>query len=411
MTNKTTKTEDVIDAEFEPVVENVPESETATLPRKRAAWPLVWALFILATILGGAIGVLGGRFMGDGGAGDLRETNAKINALQAELAQITDQVQQSRTAFEQLIAEETAARKLEISQIAAGLTALEALGALPSEVESANISEATPPETSIDPAMVQELAALDVRLRQLEYRNWPEANPEPVDAGPVVTVPTVDLAPLRTRLTRLEETVSALPEFSDFVLLSELPDNSSLAQRMKKLENSTLSQRAGAAQQTALVDLKLAVQGSAPFAVAFASAKLQFADHAGLAALAPIAGRGAPTWPEVSASFSTLIPVILRAAKAPAENASLFSKAGAAITGLVSVRRTDGKGDGLEANLARADQALQTGDPDLAIGVVQGLSGTAVEAAKSWLQGAQDRKTISEVMHQLSAELVEGDAP
>ncbi len=410
MTQKTPKTEEVIDAEFEPVVESVPDSDMAKPPRKRAAWPLVWVLFVLATFLGGAIGLLGGRFIGGEGNVDLGQTNAKISALQTELTQITNQMRQSNNAFEQLIFEETAARKLEVQQIANQLTALEARSVLPNDAIPEGTSDTEAP-IKFDPTIVQQLAALDVRLRQLEDRNWPEASSEPVDAGPVVTVPPVDLAPLRTRLTRLEETVSALPEFSDFVLLSELPDNSALAQRMEKLESVTLSQRTGAAQQAALADLKLAVQGSRPFPVVFASAKLQFADHAGLASLAPIAGRGAPTWPEVSASFSSLIPAILREVNAPAENASLFSKAGAAISGLVSVRRTDGKGEGLEANLARADQALQNGDPDPAIDLVQGLSETAAEVTHSWLQGALDRKTITQVMQQLSIEPDEGDTP
>ncbi|VAW00118.1 hypothetical protein MNBD_ALPHA06-419 [hydrothermal vent metagenome] len=399
MPKKTEKPEDVIDAEFEPI----DEIKDKKPPRKRAAWPLVWSLFLFSILLGGALGaglaLIGMQKFSPKPSTDLSAITAQLETMQSQIKSRNQQI----SLFEQQIA------------------------------DLADRPVATNPDS----------AQMSLATEQLEQRlDALEARPILVsDATGEQT--SVDLAPLLARITQLENSPAPVVDLSNYAKFSDLPETSpetstALEARIVALENApiitgtsqidaeqlgTLEQRitaletrkdpssTKARQAMALADLKLSAQGETPFAVAFAKARLQFTNSPALDQLSTIAGTGAPTVASLSQQLTEIIPLILSQANKPAKDASLATKAGAAMRSLVSVRRTDGKGEGLQAQLSIAERKMQTGDLAGAMQVLAQLDGTAAQVAAPWLQAAQNRQQINQSLLRLEQQQAKGDAP
>jgi hypothetical protein len=364
----------------------------------------------LAVFLGGALGVLGAKMLAPTAGSDTAQADPRLAKALDQLDALTTQVQNLEQKSEADIAAEANTRATEISAIQARLEALAAQAPEPANGES-----------TLDSASQAALAALGSRISDLEAR------PIPV-AGDGSEGAVVDLAPIMVRLATLESNTDKTVDLSDLASLTELQaleariatlenadtDGANIEQiqalqsRLAALETSEGVSTTKAQRAMVMADLKLAAQGEKPFAVAFAKTRLQFGASKALDQLSPVAGIGAPNLPELSAQLKTLIPTLLREDAKPADDASMATKAGAALRSLVSVRRTDGKGEGLQAELAHAETALQEGDLGTAIAIVSSLQGPAAVAAKAWLTHAKNRQIVLESLDLLEREQAAG---
>jgi hypothetical protein len=80
-----------------------------------------------------------------------------------------------------------------------------------------------------------------------------------------------------------------------------------------------------------------------------------------------------------------------------------MDRAWARLRSVVTVRPVGGDvaGDSPEARLARAEARLDEGDLASAVGELEGLQGTAAEAAAPWLAGARARAAADEAIARL----------
>lgn len=399
MTKKQSETpnssEDVIDAEFEPVVDETTSAEKA--PRQRPAWPLVWNLFIVAILAGGLLGVVGGKiFATPTNQTNNQQLSVKVDGLIKQAGQFSQELQQSKTA---LMQNETNNKALqtEITAVSEQLTVLQSSQAEPQEIV----------------VTLEQLDNVLSRLQVLENRPLPVAT----SAGEVDLSPLLE--PLRQRLNQLEnkpentnDTTKILARLQALeqqeTTQTETVNLEKILSRLAKLETGIINNDQSAAKKLVLADLKLAAQGSDPFPVQYAAMDLQYSNNSYLQQLSDIAATGAPTRLQLSEQFQSLIPKILQQATKPADNAGLGAKAAASLRGLVAVRRTDGKGSDLEITLNHVQTALTNNDLDQAISQMQTLSGATAKTGENWLQQALKRQkieqTLSTLLNQQAAE-------
>ena len=75
--------------------------------------------------------------------------------------------------------------------------------------------------------------------------------------------------------------------------------------------------------------------------------------------------------------------------------------------GFINVRRVDGKGNGPDAIIARAERAAERGDLESTVSEISKLSGPAAAAAKSWLKDARTRLMTEDVRSALKRVVLE----
>jgi len=391
MTKKQSKTpnpsEDVIDAEFEPVEANSGEPKQ---PRQRPAWPLVWGLFIVAVLAGGLLGIIGGKIF----SAPIAQINdqqlaGKVETLTKQIEQISKKTQQAETA---LAKSQTSAESLQ-TQVT-GLT--EQLVAIRSEI----------PEPQDPVITTEQIDDVLSRLQQLENRPLPIATNE----GEIDL--TQLLQPFEQRLNQLENKPQSVTDTSDILDRLQTLEQQETTQtktvnldailnRLAKLETGIINNDQSAAKKLVLADLKLAAQGSEPFPVQYAAMDLQYAGNSKLQQLSGIAATGAPTRLQLAEQFQSLIPEILLQAAQPADDAGLGTKAVASLRGLVVVRRTDGKGSELEITLNQVQSALANDNIDAAISQMQTLSGAPAKASENWLGQAIKRQKLEQIVSAL----------
>lgn len=107
-----------------------------------------------------------------------------------------------------------------------------------------------------------------------------------------------------------------------------------------------------------------------------------------VSALQPLAGSGVASRAVLRESFAPMAKAVLAADLA---DDSLGERALGALKSLVSVRRvgSDVPGDTVEARLARAEAALESGDVAGAVALVKQFQGKPAEAAAAWLARAE----------------------
>lgn len=153
---------------------------------------------------------------------------------------------------------------------------------------------------------------------------------------------------------------------------------------------------AGKADTVALAAGKLrdALAHAAPFASEIAALKrLGSANPDIVAAIGQIEVFAAKGVPRRSALFARL-PATVTAAMEAARNppgTGWIGRVTAKLGGFVTIRRIDGKGEGVEAVLARAEIAAKNGDLTAAVNHISTLTGSAAMAASPWLSAAQAR--------------------
>jgi hypothetical protein len=260
------------------------------------------------------------------------------------------------------------------------------------------------PERGVDAAsMLQgrldadetKLTALGARLAALEAR--PVATPPRLAASPPAPA-TLQLAPQ----AQSPEIAAAIKALQD--QMAKLAGQSTTTgDRLTKLE-TTISNAGekGRADRTlllALANLRVAVEGSAPFAAELAAVQtLAEGKPEVKQALAPLgvdAKSGLPSLAALTERFDrSVAPAILRA-RAEIASTDWGDQILARLERLVVIRRIAPGGpapsDVAEAAVAQADAALKAGDLTGAVAALGKLSGPSAAAAAPWLAQAKTR--------------------
>jgi hypothetical protein len=288
---------------------------------------------------------------------------------------------------------------------------------------------AVPVAPAVDPGLSAQVQQLNDRLAKLEQR--------PAAAGNGGA--SVDLSPLTARLDALEKrpapTAAAAPSV-DPAALKGLSDRiavlegkpaadpqvgqdvtalkqqvSTLAQQATALTQQATSKQDAAASAQALVlaagQLRGALSGSGPFQGELQAVKALGSNDAqlnqALDSIAPYAGKGIPTQPQLADRLDRQAGDIVRAAL-KGEGGNWIKEVTGTLSTLVTVRRQGGDvvGDTPEAVVARAQAALNAGNLKGAVDEMSTLQGPAATAAAGWLTDAKARLAANNAGQQLT---------
>jgi uroporphyrinogen-III synthase len=153
---------------------------------------------------------------------------------------------------------------------------------------------------------------------------------------------------------------------------------------------------AGKSDTIALAAGKLrdAVSRAAPFPSEIATLKRLGGTNpdiaAAIARIEPFAAKGVASRSSLFAGLPATVEAALDTTRKPAKT-GWTARVRDKLAGFVTVRRIDGKGDGAEAILARAEIAARRGDLATAATEISALTGAAATAAGPWLASAQAR--------------------
>jgi hypothetical protein len=126
-------------------------------------------------------------------------------------------------------------------------------------------------------------------------------------------------------------------------------------------------------------------------------------DETDIAALRPLAEKGAPAKSELAGAFPEVADRILAASAAVDPNAGFFDRLAGLARGLVTVRPTTPiPGDTPDAIVSRMQAAIDRGDLARALVERNGLSDSGKAVSAAWAQGAADRLAIDRLVEKLS---------
>ena len=226
---------------------------------------------------------------------------------------------------------------------------------------------------------------------------------------------TAARAALAEKIARLEEAVAEFRNSESAARTAELRRKEemdrlssslgALVARIGKLEGRLKErQSAGSALALAASQLRNAVARSAPYAAELAILqRLAAEDRRVAAALVPLASEAETGVPSRAVLFARLPAAVAAAAAAngPEAEGGWVDRMSNWLRSLVRVRRIDGKGDGTDALLARAELAAGRGDLAAAVQELSGLRGESAQAAAPWLAAAQSRLETENALAEL----------
>jgi hypothetical protein len=158
-----------------------------------------------------------------------------------------------------------------------------------------------------------------------------------------------------------------------------------------------------AARALAIGTLRQASVEAAPFAGDLAMLQALGLDEKDIAALRPLAEKGAPTKAELTGSFPEVADRILAASAAADPNAGFFDRLAGFARGLVIVRPTKPiAGDSPDAVVSRMQGAVDRGDLAKALAERNALPDNAKAVSAAWVQGASDRLAVDRLVEKLS---------
>jgi hypothetical protein len=338
-------------------------------PARRAAYGLagligaVAALAVVIAIETSGILAPPGKAAADAAAAKAESAALGIAALEKRIA-----------ALESLTATAAAGSK----ELTRRLDALEAAGkATGDRIGKVESALATRPQTG-NPNMDQVLDDLMARLERVE------AAVAKASGSPV---PPAGMAELVGRVATLESSTAAM------------------SQRLAALQARPAAEAESdkAARALAIGTLRRAADDGAPFAGDLAMLQALGLDESDIAALRPLAEKGAPPKAELADTFPEIADRILAASAAVDPNAGFFDRLAGFARGLVTVRPTSPiAGETPDAVVSRMQAAVDHGDLARALSERDALpkNGKAVSAA--WAQGATDRIAIDRLVEKLS---------
>jgi uroporphyrinogen-III synthase len=299
---------------------------------------------------------------------------------------------------------------------------------------------APPPAMALPAAPVIDTAALDGTRRELTARlddldkrvravttTTAQADRPPADRP---TAPDPAIAELRRKLEALENKPAAAAEAETSALKSEIV---ALRAGMQSLDQAVAGQKASVDKAAAAANASTtgeqkalaAARGSAVIGIAARisaglTAGQPFATDLGLlaplaqgdaklgeliATLQPVAAKGVASRASLAASF----PAMAKAALADdLADDSFWQRLLGKLKSLVSLRRigADVEGDSVEAKLARAEAAVDSGDLAQAVELVKSLPPQASRATAGWLAHAEAHLAAQRAVDQLAAQAV-----
>jgi hypothetical protein len=179
--------------------------------------------------------------------------------------------------------------------------------------------------------------------------------------------------------------------------------DSALSDRVARLETVSSHANSAAVAALAAASLSSAAQGPAPFDQDLAAYASLVPGDPDLAALAPLAARGAPTRAALAAAFPDLASAAAAASRTPGKHAAYLARLWAVLGKVVIVRNIDPGAGGVDGLLARAELAASAGDLEAAARDVDALPPAARAALAEWRAAAERRIEIDRLIEQLRA--------
>jgi hypothetical protein len=178
-----------------------------------------------------------------------------------------------------------------------------------------------------------------------------------------------------------------------------------MAQRLAAMQArpSAATESEKAARALAIGSLRQAAGEGAPFAGNLAMLQALGLDETDIAALRPLAEKGAPPKSELAGAFPEVADRILAASAAVDPNAGFFDRLAGFARGLVTVRPTTPiPGDSPDAVVSRMQAAVDHGDLARALAERNALPGNGKAVSAAWAQGAADRLAVDRLVEKLS---------
>jgi len=216
------------------------------------------------------------------------------------------------------------------------------------------------------------------------------------------TVQKDELAEISRRLDMVEATRA---EAASVLRLSDrINDVEKLARAMASRHDASL------ANLLAVVQLRAKAADGQPFDAELRTARALADDKPAFDALAggftDLAGKGVATTAALRHSFDALSVTAAQAAAAP-QGDSLLDKSIGRVTGLITVRRLDGKDESktVPAILARAETFLNAGDLNGAVKELKGIEvASAAAVMKPWIARAEARVALDAALSTLTSD-------
>lgn len=349
-------------------------------------------------VVGAAVMMLAAYGLGYGHRLDTRSSDERLMQLETSLKALQSSTESGQGALQTSMQE--LAKKLETNE--ARLTTQEqALADLPPPPPDAvSNKEAVDALAARLDGYEAERTALEARLKEAETANdlVQKALGDLKSA-----MPPADIA---ERVDRLSAMITALNTAID-AMVPRLED---AQKRLAALEakDAEIDPSTRAALGLALANLARASQGAGGFEAELDAVSTLMPGMSELPALRSVSKTGVPTLASLKQSFPALVDAVF-AAEAKADQSSIWSKFLGNAMSLITVRRTgDISGETSEAVLARMEEKLKVDDLAAAVHEAEGLSGAGALAAKDWLDKAQSRLRLDQLVRDLSAHVAQG---
>jgi hypothetical protein len=218
---------------------------------------------------------------------------------------------------------------------------------------------------------------------------------------------------LMSRIEKVEAAVNSAAAGSPPAGLADLEarvaglesSSAATAQRLAAIQArpTTATETEKAARALAIGSLRQAAAEGAPFAGNLAMLQALGLDETDIAALRPLAEKGAPPKSELASTFAEVADRVLAASAAVDPNAGFFDRLAGFARGLVTVRPTTPiPGDTPDAIVSRMQGAIDRGDLAKALSERNALPANAKSVSAAWAQGATDRIAIDRLVEKLS---------
>lgn len=208
--------------------------------------------------------------------------------------------------------------------------------------------------------------------------------PAAAPAGPEAAETALPAAPADTA------TPKPVSNF-DSVSSAEL---AALQARVTALETGQVRTINAAAAALAAASLAEATQGSGSFESELAALERVLPLSGEVRALRPYAENGAPSRAALAAEFDAAAARAAVAARDPGERAGFFARLSHALSAIVTIRRVSAGGEGADAVLARAGDAVAEGDLEGALKTLRDLPAKSTQAMAPWRARAQQRVAV-----------------
>lgn len=180
----------------------------------------------------------------------------------------------------------------------------------------------------------------------------------------------------------------------DAVQTASSAEIAALQARVEALETSQTRTVNAAAAALAAASLAEATQGSGSFEAELSALERVLPLSGEVRSLRPYAENGVPSRAALAAEFDAVAARAAVAARDPGDRAGFFARAAHALSAIVTIRRVGAGGEGADAVLARAGDAVAQGDMEGALKILRELPPKAAQAIAPWRSRALQRIAV-----------------